>query len=403
MRSYGLRPEPGKLPQMPISKLNVGMTYLEAHQFVHRDLAARNILLASRHQAKISDFGLSRALGGDQYYKATQGGRWPIKWYVFNFWHIIVQHSNGLIPTVELNPSSKLANTLVVLSSTAEDGEIEVRISVGYAPESFNFGTFSHASDVWSFGVTLWEMFSFGQQPYGELRGAEVIQIVDKGNRLEQPSLCPNEVYKIMEQCWAYHPRDRPTFSQLLDIFSSDPEYINIKELLLVSSPSDGFIDPTTDLCFYTLRAPWISERSKRTAASTREDRLSPKQDKSNDGSSPFSGLPAAMSTDPLGASYATSTIVVLSSIRQWRIDWWNKPRRLYGCSGVSPCCCDGRRSALCEDDVADLDAVCPAYASSSLPPGFAIALPTGLRLHRRLEVESLLGEQKPMLPEFGQ
>ena len=61
------------------------MKYLEEQRFVHRDLAARNILLASRHQAKISDFGLSRALGTDhEYYKATQGGRWPIKWYVYN-------------------------------------------------------------------------------------------------------------------------------------------------------------------------------------------------------------------------------------------------------------------------------------------------------------------------------
>ena len=60
------------------------MKYLEEERFVHRDLAARNILLASRHQAKISDFGLSRALGNEhEYYKATQGGRWPIKWYGF--------------------------------------------------------------------------------------------------------------------------------------------------------------------------------------------------------------------------------------------------------------------------------------------------------------------------------
>lgn len=63
-----------------------GMKYLEEQRFVHRDLAARNILLATRHQAKISDFGLSRALGNErEYYKATQGGRWPIKWYGFTF------------------------------------------------------------------------------------------------------------------------------------------------------------------------------------------------------------------------------------------------------------------------------------------------------------------------------
>ncbi|XP_032528833.1 tyrosine-protein kinase Shark isoform X1 [Danaus plexippus] len=162
-----------------------GMNYLESRRFVHRDLAARNILLATRHQAKISDFGLSRALSSDSsYYKASRGGKWPIKWY---------------------------------------------------APESYNYGTFSHKSDVWSYGVTLWEMFSGGKQPYGEMRGIEAIQIVESGQRLDRPLDCPDDIYQVMLDCWAYSPDLRPTFGKLVDVFSKHPEYVNLSELAVES------------------------------------------------------------------------------------------------------------------------------------------------------------------------
>ncbi|XP_032240951.1 tyrosine-protein kinase HTK16 isoform X2 [Nematostella vectensis] len=157
-----------------------GMMYLEKKRFVHRDLATRNILMASKQQLKISDFGLSRAVGsGSDYYKASQGGRWPVKWY---------------------------------------------------APESINYGTFSHKSDVWSYGVTLWEMYSFGQLPYGEMTGGEVIKMLEnEGKRLDRPDACPEYVYKLMLKCWDLSPENRPTFNELHNIFSTDPLYADVR------------------------------------------------------------------------------------------------------------------------------------------------------------------------------
>ena len=166
-----------------------GMCFLESKRFVHRDLAARNILVSSPNVVKISDFGLSRAVGADSnYYKASKGGRWPVKWY---------------------------------------------------APESVYYGTFSHSSDVWSYGITLWEMFSFGAQPYGDFSGQEVLKLLEDGKRLSIPKECPESTYLLMNQCWNYDPKSRPSFRHLYEIFSESPEYISVPHSeLYADSPS---------------------------------------------------------------------------------------------------------------------------------------------------------------------
>ncbi|XP_077368388.1 protein-tyrosine kinase 2-beta-like [Festucalex cinctus] len=140
------------------------LSYLEGLSMVHRDIAVRNILVASPDCVKLGDFGLSRYIDDQEYYKASVS-RLPIKWM---------------------------------------------------APESINFRRFTVASDVWMFGVCVWEIFSLGQQPFLWLENGQVITQLESGVRLPKPMLCPPNVYSLLSSCWTYEPYIRPSFSQLV-------------------------------------------------------------------------------------------------------------------------------------------------------------------------------------------
>lgn len=89
------------------------------------------------------------------------------------------------------------------------------------APESLKSRHFSHASDTWMFGVTLWEMFTFGEEPWIGYNGTQILQKIDQGERLPRPKACPPSLYQIMLQCWAEKPSERPTFSALKDFLTN--------------------------------------------------------------------------------------------------------------------------------------------------------------------------------------
>ncbi|KAK9879558.1 hypothetical protein WA026_006628 [Henosepilachna vigintioctopunctata] len=161
-----------------------GMAYLEANRLIHRDLAARNILVFSKNKVKISDFGLSRALGqGKDYYQTN-----------FN---------------------------------------VNLKLPIAWcAPECITYLRFTSASDVWAFGVTLWEMFSYGFQPWAALTGQQILEAIDEPNfqRLEQPDCCPLDHYNLMLDCWRHEASQRPRFSDIGPILAEcRPEQVQTK------------------------------------------------------------------------------------------------------------------------------------------------------------------------------
>ncbi|XP_036692779.1 non-receptor tyrosine-protein kinase TNK1 isoform X5 [Balaenoptera musculus] len=164
---------PAPTPPLPVALLCLflrqvagAMAYLGARGLVHRDLATRNLLLASPRTIKVADFGLVRSLGGARGHYVMGGPRRiPFAWC---------------------------------------------------APESLRHGAFSSASDVWMFGVTLWEMFSGGEEPWAGVPPYLILQRLEKDRaRLRRPPLCSRALYALALRCWAPHPADRPTFSYL--------------------------------------------------------------------------------------------------------------------------------------------------------------------------------------------
>eukprot|EP00118_Oscarella_pearsei_P022000 m.250932 g.250932 ORF g.250932 m.250932 type:complete len:1025 (+) comp40327_c0_seq17:205-3279(+) len=144
-------------------QISSALSYLESKKFVHRDIAARNILISTPDTVKLADFGLSRWVEQNHYYKASKG-KLPIKWM---------------------------------------------------APESINFRRFSSASDVWMFGVCTWEIMSRGIKPFFGVKNNDVIGKIEDGERLPLPTDCPPELYRLMNDCWSYEPSKRPSFADV--------------------------------------------------------------------------------------------------------------------------------------------------------------------------------------------
>ncbi|XP_043861873.1 tyrosine-protein kinase Abl isoform X7 [Drosophila santomea] len=140
-----------------------GMSYLESRNYIHRDLAARNCLVGDNKLVKVADFGLARLMRDDTY-TAHAGAKFPIKWT---------------------------------------------------APEGLAYNKFSTKSDVWAFGVLLWEIATYGMSPYPGIDLTDVYHKLEKGYRMERPPGCPPEVYDLMRQCWQWDATDRPTFKSI--------------------------------------------------------------------------------------------------------------------------------------------------------------------------------------------
>uniref|UniRef100_A0AAG5CXG3 receptor protein-tyrosine kinase n=1 Tax=Anopheles atroparvus TaxID=41427 RepID=A0AAG5CXG3_ANOAO len=176
-----------------------GMEHLASRRCIHRDLAARNILVSDNYVMKIADFGLARDIHDQEYYRKTTTGKLPIRWM---------------------------------------------------APESLEEKFYDSQSDVWSFGVLLWEIMTLGGNPYPSIPTWDnLLEHLKKGKRMEKPPLCSIEIYLFMRECWHYRPEERPTFSEIVQhldrlvSITSNEEYLDLGLPQLETPPSSDDSD----------------------------------------------------------------------------------------------------------------------------------------------------------------
>jgi len=145
-------------------EISDGMSYLSVKKIVHRDLAARNCMVSHDVVVKVGDFGMARDIYETEYYRKEGRGLLPVRWM---------------------------------------------------APESIKDGKFTSQSDVWSFGVVLWEMATLAEQPYQGFTNDQVMKYVKEGNKMKRPDDCPDILFDLMSECWHIVPDERPTFLQI--------------------------------------------------------------------------------------------------------------------------------------------------------------------------------------------
>ncbi|KAJ8709066.1 hypothetical protein PYW07_008892 [Mythimna separata] len=170
-----------------------GMEYLASRRCIHRDLAARNVLVSDDCILKIADFGLAKDVHSNDYYRKKTEGRLPVRWM---------------------------------------------------APESLYHKVFTTQTDVWSFGVLLWEIMTLGGTPYPTVPGQYMYQHLSAGHRMEKPPCCSLEIYMLMRECWSFSPGDRPSFTELVEdldkilTVTANQEYLDLGLPQLDTPPS---------------------------------------------------------------------------------------------------------------------------------------------------------------------